>query len=115
MDKVNGITSGTPEDLALEGYLSRFFARKGITFDMESGLFRITNNYRYEIRLTGHGYRYAMVRKALQRNEILANRDIDSAVYIETNSLPDQFIVHFPHQEDIIVHTIEELLEKLTL
>ncbi len=25
MDKVNGITSGTPEDLALEGYLSRFF------------------------------------------------------------------------------------------
>ena len=43
MDKVNGITSGTPEDLALEGYLSRFFARKGITFDMESGLFRITN------------------------------------------------------------------------
>ena len=68
MDKVNGITSGTPEDLALEGYLSRFFARKGITFDMESGLFRITNNYRYEIRLTGHGYRYAMVRKALQRN-----------------------------------------------
>ena len=113
MDKVNGITSGTPEDLALEGYLSRFFARKGITFDMESGLFRITNNYRYEIRLTGHGYRYAMVRKALQRNEILANRDIDSAVYIETNRQPDQFILHFPHQEDIIVHTIEELLEKL--
>lgn len=32
MDKVNGITSGTPEDLALEGYLSRFFARKGINF-----------------------------------------------------------------------------------
>ena len=113
MDKVNGITSGTPEDLALEGYLSRFFARKGITFDMESGLFRITNNYRQEIRLTGHGYRYAMVRKALQRNEILANRDIDSAVYIETNRQPDQFILHFPHQEDIIVHTIEELLEKL--
>ena len=50
-----------------------------------------------------------------QRNEILANRDIDSAVYIETNRQPDQFILHFPHQEDIIVHTIEELLEKLTL
>lgn len=30
MDKVNGITSGTPEDLALEGYLSRFFAAKGL-------------------------------------------------------------------------------------
>lgn len=115
MDKTNGIITGTPEDLALQGKLSNFFARKGIVFDMETGLFRITNNYQRKVRLTGHGYRYSLVRKALQRNEILANRDIDSATYIETNSLPDQFILHFPHQEDIIVHTIEELLEKLTL
>ena len=42
MDKVNGLTTGTPEDLALNGHLSHFFARKGITFDLETGLFRIT-------------------------------------------------------------------------
>ena len=64
-------TTGTPEDLVLNGHLSHFFARKGITFDLETGLFRITNHYRYKIRLTGHGQKYAMARKALQRNEIL--------------------------------------------
>ena len=54
-----------------------------------------------------------MVLKALHRNEILANRDIDSAVYIETNRPPDQLILHIQHHEDIIDTTIEELLEKL--
>lgn len=112
MDKTNGITTGTPEDLALNGNLSNFFARKGIAFDMESGLFRITNNYRREIRLTGHGYRYSLVRKALQRNEILAHRDIDSDICIETNSLPDGFILNLPGEEKITVNSIEELLER---
>lgn len=37
MDRQHGITIGTPEDLALEGHLSGFFARKGIVFDMETG------------------------------------------------------------------------------
>lgn len=113
MDKTNGITIGTPEDLALKGNLSHFFARKGIAFDMETGLFRITNNYQREIRLIGHGYRYSLVRKALQRNEILANRNIESDTFIETNSLPDQFILHLPDHQAITVTTIEELLEKI--
>lgn len=112
MDKTNGITTGTPEDLALNGNLSNFFARKGIAFDMESGLFRITNNYRREIRLTGHGYRYSLVRKALQRNEILARRDIESDICIDTNSLPDGFILNLPAEGKITVNSIEELLER---
>jgi iron complex transport system ATP-binding protein len=45
MDRQHGITIGTPEDLALEGHLSGFFARKGIVFDMETGLFRVENQY----------------------------------------------------------------------
>lgn len=113
MDKTNGITVGTPEDLALKGNLSNFFARKGIAFDMETGLFRITGNYRREIRLIGHGYRYSLVRKALQRNEILANRNIESELYIDTNNLKDRFILHIPGQENSIVETIEELLHKI--
>lgn len=113
MDKTNGIATGTPEDLALQGNLSNFFARKGIAFDMETGLFRITNNYRREIRLTGHGYRYSLVRKALQRNEILANRNIQSDISIETNTPEEQFILHFPGRETVRVKTIEELLENL--
>lgn len=114
MDKTNGITTGTPEDLALQGHLSHFFARKGIVFDTESGLFRITNHYKQQIRLTGHGQKYAMVRKALQRNEILAGREIQSEIYIETGNLQtDGFVLHLPTHDPLKVRTIEELLEKI--
>ncbi|MDE6452492.1 MAG: ABC transporter ATP-binding protein, partial [Odoribacter sp.] len=113
MVNTNAITTGTPEDLALKGNLSHFFARKGITFDMETGLFRITNNYRHEIRLTGHGYRYSLLRKALQRHEIMANRNIKSDICIDTNTLPDQFVLHLPGQESITTDSIEILLDKI--
>ena len=66
MDKANGVTIGTPEDLSLDGTLSSFFARKGIVFDLETGLFRVNNEYTSQIRIVGHGQKYAMVRKALQ-------------------------------------------------
>lgn len=112
MDKVNGLSIGTPEDLSLSGNLSHFFARKGIVFDMETGLFRIENEYSDKIRLTGHGYKYAMVRKALQRNGILANRNVESDTYIETGDLKNDtgFVIHFGQEAPVNVTTIEELL-----
>ena len=87
MERGGHVTTGTPEDLALDGSLGSFFARKGIVFDLESGLFRVENDYHAQIRLVGHGQRYAMVRKALQRNGILANRHVESESYIETGDL----------------------------
>lgn len=98
MDKTNGVTIGTPEDLALDGSLSGFFARKGIVFDLETGLFRVDNEYTSQIRLVGHGQRYAMVRKALQRNGILANRNVESDIFIETGDLRGDgtFLLHRP-------------------
>lgn len=63
MDKANGVTIGTPEDLSLNGSLSSFFARKGIVFDLETGLFRVDNEYTSQIRLSGHGQRYAWCAK----------------------------------------------------
>lgn len=89
MDKANGVTIGTPEDLSLNGSLSSFFARKGIVFDLETGLFRVDNEYTSQIRLSGHGQRYAMVRKALQRNGVLANRNVESDTCIETGDLKE--------------------------
>ncbi len=114
MDRNNGIMTGTPEDLALNGNLSSFFQRKGIVFDMETGLFRITNNYSKKICLTGHGYKYAMVRKALQRNEILANRNVVSDICIETRTNePDTFILQLPNKEAILIKSIDNLLSQL--
>lgn len=113
MDKVHGVTIGTPEDLSLNGSLSSFFARKGIAFDLETGLFRVDNEYSSQIRLVGHGQKYAMVRKAMQRNGILANRNIESETYIETGDLKGDgsFILHQPGKDPKTVSSIEELIE----
>lgn len=115
MDKQHGVTMGTPEDLSLSGALSGFFARKGIVFDLETGLFRVDNEYTTQLRLVGHGQKYAMVRKALQRNGILASRSIESDFYIETGDLKGDgtFIIHPTNGDPVTVATIEELLEVL--
>lgn len=112
MDKTNGLTIGTPEDLSLNGSLSGFFARKGIVFDTEIGLFRIDNQYDAQIRLTGHGQKFAMARKALQRNGILAGRTLESDYYIETANLQTPgYVFCTPTGVRIPVATIEALLE----
>ena len=115
MDKMNGVTIGTPEDLSLDGTLSGFFARKGIVFDLETGLFRVNNEYTSQIRIVGHGQKYAMVRKALQRNGILANRNVESDVYIETGDLKGDgtFVLHPVNGEAVTVQTIDELLAEI--
>ena len=115
MDKVNGVTIGTPEDLSLDGTLSGFFARKGMVFDLETGLFRVNNEYTSQIRIVGHGQKYAMVRKALQRNGILANRNVESDVYIETGDLKGDgtFVLHPVNGEAVTVQTIGELLAEI--
>lgn len=112
MERESPLRVGTPEDLALDGSLGRFFARKGIAFDLETGLFRVENEYADRIRLVGHGQRYAMVRKALQRNGILAHRHVDSPDCIETGDLHTggDFVLHRASGQVCRARTIEELL-----
>lgn len=114
MDRQHGITIGTPEDLALDGHLSNFFARKGIVFDMETGLFRIENQYTRQVRLIGHGQKYAIGRKALQRNGMLANRNVESDIVVETGDLTTQgFKIQFPSGKIVSVPDIDILLKQL--
>ena len=112
MDKENGVTIGTPEDLSLNGTLSNFFSRKGIMFDQNTGLFKINSEYSVKMHLEGHGQKYAMVRKALLRNGILAGREIESDVYIETGNLQTEgFLLHLPENEVRKAEDIEVLLK----
>lgn len=113
MDKQSGIRIGTPEDLSLNGSLSNFFARKGIMFDQDTGLFRIENEYNRQIRLTGHGQLYTMVRKALSRNGISASRQVESDSYIEIAN--NEIKICQQGQQPVLVYTIEELLEKIMI
>ncbi|MDL2212914.1 ABC transporter ATP-binding protein [Bacteroides sp. OttesenSCG-928-E20] len=105
MDKTHGLTVGTPEDLSLSGALHTFFARKGIAFDMETGLFRVENEYTCQVKLTGYGCRYTMVRKALARNGIEAGSNIEAKVWIEVTD--NSLLIRNTNKE---VNSIEELL-----
>ena len=115
MDKMNGVIIGTPEDLSLNGSLSAFFALKGIIFDIETGLFRVDNEYITKLRLIGEGEGYAMVRKALQRNGILADKEVESEFCIEVGDLKKEgsFTVYSQQGDVSKADTIEELLEKI--
>lgn len=116
MDKMSGVTIGTPEDLSIDGCLSNFFSRKGIVFDMETGLFRIDNEFQKEVRLVGHGNKYAMVRKALQRNGIHASRRVEAEFYIETGDMTTSgYIIHPLDGTTVKVGTIEELLKQVAV
>jgi iron complex transport system ATP-binding protein len=114
MDKEHGVTVGTPEDLSLNGSLGHSFERKGISFDMETGLFRVDNMLTREIKLIGEGRKYAMVRKALQRNGIKAGPEIQSDAYIEVrdNAPDDHYILYIPPEGiATTAATIEALLD----
>jgi iron complex transport system ATP-binding protein len=111
MDNEHGIRTGVPEDMALNGSLSHFFARKGIIFDQDTGLFRVENESDRQIRLMGHGQKYAMIRKALSRNGIMASRKADSDMLIEVT---DSGIV-VSGKSSFTASTIEEFLEGLGL
>ncbi|KAA6350396.1 iron complex transport system ATP-binding protein [termite gut metagenome] len=111
MDTQVGIRTGTPEDLALDGSLSRFFAREGIIFDCETGLFRMENDFDRQIKLIGYGQRYPMVRKALLRNGIMASQDADSECRVEITD--GKITVYRPERSPVSVITVEELLNEV--
>lgn len=115
MDKRSGLTVGTPEDLSLDGSLGYSFSREGISFDMETGLFRVDNTCTSRIKLTGHGRKYAMACKALRRNGILANETIQSDIRIETNDeQPEKgYTIYLPGKKAVEADTIERMLEYL--
>ena len=106
MDKEVGITSGVPEDLALQGNLKRFFEGREVYFDEHSGLYRIRVNYQAHICVEGEGFRFRMLRKALRRQGILVEHS-DGFPLIQV--LPDLFILR--NEEEVRCKTIEEVLE----
>lgn len=111
MDKQSGLRIGVPEDLSLDGSLSGFFARKGIIFDQNTGLFRIENDCNRNIKLLGYGRKYTMIRKALIRNGIMASHDIDAKDYIHIEE--DTYTLHIAEQQPVSVNTIDKLLTLL--
>lgn len=82
VDKSRGVTTGTPEDLALNGALASYFEREGVRFDASTGLFGISMAPVREMAVRGAGVRYNMVVKALARNAIALTDSADDEVVV---------------------------------
>ena len=106
-----GLAVGTPEDLALDGSLERFFTHRGVAFDRNAGLFRVKYPCMGQIRVTGEDRRCNMVRKALLRNGIDACKEAQTAFFIDTGREGDPFFFHSTEGETYRADTIGELVE----
>lgn len=95
MDKEKGLVMGTPEELSLSGDLGNFFARKGISFDAEIGLFRIENECTRTAVLSGTPQLTSLTAKALKRNSIETVNALpaDMSIDITVNGDAPQFRV----------------------
>lgn len=111
MDDDKQLHIGTPEDLALSGDLGRFFQQKEIIFDETTGLFRIENDYDRVIQVLGHGHLFAMIRKALLRNRILASRDTETDTFIDARG--GRISLHRSGKPSQAIHSIEQLLGEI--
>lgn len=104
MDKIHGVTIGTPEDLSLSGAMSRYFHREGVVFDRESGLFKICHKIDKKVTIVGEGAAVNMVKKALARHGIAADSNPDGEIIIEVND--DTYNVN-----GHVANSISELLD----
>ena len=111
MEKDKEVITGSPEDLALDGTLNRFFGRKGIVFDEETGLFRVENECHKAVCLLGEGTKSVMVRKALMRNGFQVTNDVSLPLKIEI--IEDEICLIESNLQRIGFSTIDELLRKL--
>lgn len=105
IDKQLGVTIGCPEDLALNGSLSRYFKREGVEFDVDSGLFKISGNRCGSVQVAGSGVRRSMVCKALQRIGLVAV-DEECGILVEVSD--DCYLVNGQSHS-----TIASLLESV--
>ena len=112
LSRENGVTVGTPEDLALDGSLCRFFHRKGVQFNPARGIYEVAYDYTEQLRLTGEGQRRAMVEKALRRNGIECVAEGEALRRISVT--PDQILLDEPGKATQHFSTIDQLIQTLT-
>ncbi len=112
LDRTQGLAVGTPEDLALDGTLSSYFARPGIAFDSASGLFRVEQPCTRRIRLAGEGVRAAMIQKALRRNGMEAGGEVLSDCCVAVSGEHYLLTVpgHAPHEAATVEEAVRLLL-----
>lgn len=67
MDSAGVIRDGAPEDLILSGAFQATFDSSGVTFDSETGMFKLHQQSRGTVALAGEGMAYFWTQRALSR------------------------------------------------
>jgi iron complex transport system ATP-binding protein len=104
---------GAPENLVLNGAFASAFASEGIQFDSALGAFRITQQHRHEVALTGEGETLRWTKRALERTGFLvteAQPETRYSLQVSANQSTWQLTtVH----GTTTCHSLEELLATL--
>lgn len=111
LSRGGALSTGSPEDLALDGRLSSFFAGRGISFNGHTGLFTVEADILCSVRVSGcEGLRMSMVRKALRRRGIEVS-DVVSSAGVSVEVTPTVFRVVGSDGKARETTTVAELLE----
>lgn len=112
MSRENQLCTGLPEDLILNGNLSQAFKHKGISFDENAGLFRVSFTAPNQLYLAGDetSPRYVMLRRALLRNGFTTVHNKQATTHIEVSA--DEYRIY---QHETCLGCTSNIKQVLTL
>lgn len=110
--KKTPIMEGSPEDLVITGQVERFFGRKGIHFDKETGTFKLKNGNKKKVQVNGSGIELIWLSNALARNGYAIDAKANISIDI-INHGTRQYVIRNARGEKKKVHSIENIIEEL--
>ncbi|MDD2797918.1 MAG: ABC transporter ATP-binding protein [Bacteroidales bacterium] len=109
MAKNREIASGIPEDLALSGHFNSFFDKESLSFDIQNGTFKISNQSFKSVSISAKEPVRIWLEKALIRNGYEISNS-QTSIHIEANHIG--FIIT-ANKISTHVKTLEEVLNQL--
>ncbi len=109
------ITTGTPEDLVLNGTFERAFAKDGFHFDKHTGAFKINEPDQQKVYLQGTGVQAFWTQRALEREGYLVTQNIqDGWEVVLSGDDPNNYCWTIKTNEiNDACHSVEDLLQVL--
>lgn len=111
LPKGSGLQIGSPEDLVLDGSFEEAFQSEGVSFDLETGSFKIHSEYGSSVSLKG-GTKEAIqwTQRAMERAGIKVEKSADCQIVIENNDNTTLWRV-VSRNEEVQCGSIHELIQ----
>jgi iron complex transport system ATP-binding protein len=116
LPKNGAMQIGAPEDLVLNGAFAGVFAGEGVEFDASLGAFRIHQQYRGEIAVTGEGEAALWTRRALERKgfQVITNGAV--SIHVEVKQPEGKIFWRLNRSDSLSEHTsLEDMIITLAL